>query len=126
MSVTLHCAGVAYCVDADLRPDVQESTLRTKYDLIANICHDSLTEQTMNKKSTGEVDDPLSSGSYRVHVRNDSTGQVRGWLPNTHCLSDSPLLASMSSCACVCLLLLRLSTSGMRSKICEYTTRCRS
>jgi len=61
---------------AYLRPDMQESAARTKYDLVANICHDSLTEQgAAVRGSSGEVADPLTSGSYRVHVRNDCTGQ---------------------------------------------------
>ncbi len=66
----------------DLRPDMQESAARTKYDLVANICHDSLTEQgAAVRGSSGEVADPLTSGSYRVHVRNDCTGQARLFAP---------------------------------------------
>jgi hypothetical protein len=80
--------------------------VRTKYDLIANICHDSLTEQGMSKKSSGEVDDPLSSGSYRVHVRNDCTGQVRGQLFTTTTTTTAAAATCCYHCCCCCLLLL--------------------
>ncbi len=73
--------------------------MSTKYDLVANICHDSVTEQG-KANATGTVDDPLSNGSYRVHVRNDCTGQwyeiqdlhVQETMPQLIALSESYLM----------------------------------
>lgn len=49
----------------------------TKYDLVANICHDSFTDAGTGKTVANAAgENPLTSGSYRVHVKNDCTGQV--------------------------------------------------
>nr|CCA15538.1 U4/U6.U5 trisnRNPassociated protein putative [Albugo laibachii Nc14] len=52
---------------------LQEATLTsTKYNLVANICHDSpLTKG----KTTNLNTNPLTEGSYRVHVQNKATEQ---------------------------------------------------
>jgi U4/U6.U5 tri-snRNP-associated protein 2 len=42
---------------------------RSKFDLLANVCHDSPAE-----RSDTNVD-PLDAGSYRVHVQNKAIGQ---------------------------------------------------
>lgn len=67
----------------------------TKYDLVANICHDSPT--TIGKEANT---DPLQGGNYRIHVFNKATNQwyeiqdlhVRETLPQLIGLSESYLM----------------------------------
>ena len=82
------------CVEkADLvekvRSDVM-SQLVTKYDLLANICHDSPPGQ---KKDSGMT--PLEAGSYRVHVQNKATEQ---WyeIQDLHVQETMPQLVGLS------------------------------
>lgn len=42
-------------------------TLSTKYDLLANLVHDS---PPVKGKQTAQKQNPLSAGTYRAHVRN--------------------------------------------------------
>lgn len=44
--------------------------LATKYNLLANICHDSPPGQGKEGQT-----DPLSAGCYRAHVQNKATEQ---------------------------------------------------
>ena len=44
--------------------------LATKYNLLANICHDSPPGQGKEDQT-----DPLSAGCYRVHVQNKASEQ---------------------------------------------------
>ncbi|RHZ21986.1 hypothetical protein DYB28_003291, partial [Aphanomyces astaci] len=73
-----HCGGTsAGIVDkADLVAHVHKHVAKasqTKYNLIANICHDSPV--TIGKETTAVNMDPLADGTYRVHVQNRSTDQ---------------------------------------------------
>ncbi|CCI39403.1 unnamed protein product [Albugo candida] len=58
---------------SELAIKLQEATVTsTKYNLVANICHDS----PLNKgKTTNLNTNPLTEGSYRVHVQNRATEQ---------------------------------------------------
>jgi U4/U6.U5 tri-snRNP-associated protein 2 len=56
--------------------DVVDGLARTKYDLVANICHDSSTDTEKKTVASAAGENPLTAGSYRAHVKNDCTGQV--------------------------------------------------
>ena len=45
----------------------RDQNLSTKYDLLANLVHDS---PPVKGKQTAQKQNPLSAGTYRVHVRN--------------------------------------------------------
>lgn len=69
--------GTPACVRRDLEERVRETLIRTvpellatKYNLLANICHDSPPGQGKEGQT-----DPLSAGCYRVHVQNKATEQ---------------------------------------------------
>jgi hypothetical protein len=57
-------------------PDVADGARRTKYDLVANICHDSSTDTEKKTVASAAGENPLTAGSYRAHVKNDCTGQA--------------------------------------------------
>lgn len=67
----------------------------TKYDLVANTCHDVPPDKGKEKNM-----DPLKSGSYRCHVQNRASGQwfevqdlhVRETMPQLISLSETYLL----------------------------------
>lgn len=61
----------------DLEEKVRDTVIRTvpdllatKYNLLANICHDSPPGQGKEGQT-----DPLSAGCYRAHVQNKATEQ---------------------------------------------------
>lgn len=63
-----------------------------KYDLLANICHDS----PINKgKETTVNRNPLAEGTYRIHVKNRATEQ---WyeIQDLHVQETMPQLISQS------------------------------
>jgi U4/U6.U5 tri-snRNP-associated protein 2 len=65
--------------------------LATKYDLLANVCHDSPpgTDREASKQ------DPLASGSYRVHVLQNESDQ---WfeIEDLHVQETMPQLIGLS------------------------------
>ena len=66
----------------------------TKYDLVANICHDSPPGQGREDNQ-----DPLAGGSYRCHVQNeDSQGGVGQWyeMQDLHVGETMPQLIGVS------------------------------
>lgn len=71
------------------------SKIVTKYDLVANICHDSPPGQ----KKESQIS-PLEAGSYRAHIQNKATEQwyeiqdlhVQETMPQLVGLSESYLL----------------------------------
>lgn len=82
------------------------ATVSTKYDLIANICHDSATSQSMSvsigvggraEKPKGQAANVsvLGTGQYRVHTRNKATNQ---WfeLQDLHVTETMPQLIGLS------------------------------
>ena len=62
----------------------------TKYDLLANICHDSPPGQKKESQMS-----PLEAGSYRVHVQNKGTEQ---WyeIQDLHVQETMPQLVGLS------------------------------
>ncbi|CAN0115809.1 unnamed protein product [Phaeothamnion confervicola] len=76
--------------DMLLRPSSALFVSRTKYDLVANICHDSPPGQGKE----GQMD-PLEGGSYRVHVRNRAADQ---WyeVQDLHVQESMPQLIGLS------------------------------
>jgi U4/U6.U5 tri-snRNP-associated protein 2 len=78
---------------AELVARVQTQVLAkvvTKYDLLANVCHDSPPGQ---KKESSRS--PLEAGSYRVHVQNKGTEQ---WyeISDLHVQETMPQLVGLS------------------------------
>ncbi|KAF0712860.1 Aste57867_4627 [Aphanomyces stellatus] len=75
-----------------------DKALQTKYNLIANVCHDSPV--TIGKETTAVNMDPLADGTYRVHVQNRATEQwyevqdlhVQETMPQLIGISESYLL----------------------------------
>ncbi|EQC25847.1 hypothetical protein SDRG_16296 [Saprolegnia diclina VS20] len=65
----------------------------TKYNLVANVCHDS--PPTIGQATTAVNMDPLADGSYRVHVQNRATDQ---WyeLQDLHVQETMPQLIGIS------------------------------
>jgi U4/U6.U5 tri-snRNP-associated protein 2 len=63
-----------------------------RYDLVANICHDS--SGSRNNKATSKTN-PLTEGSYRVHVQNKATEQ---WyeIQDLHVQETHPQLIGVS------------------------------
>jgi U4/U6.U5 tri-snRNP-associated protein 2 len=53
---------------------LQMTQQATKYNLIANICHDS---PITKGKETARQTNPLTEGSYRVHVQNRVCNTVK-------------------------------------------------
>ncbi|RHY28914.1 hypothetical protein DYB32_005598 [Aphanomyces invadans] len=93
-----HCGGsAAGIVDkAELAAQVNAhvaTASQTKYNLIANICHDSPV--TIGKETTAINMDPLADGTYRVHVQNRSTDQ---WyeIQDLHVQETMPQLIGIS------------------------------
>ncbi|CAM9519351.1 unnamed protein product, partial [Chrysoparadoxa australica] len=86
--------GSADCVErAHLEKRVKETIsgeLSTKYDLVANVCHDSPPGQGKE----GQMD-PLQGGTYRVHVVNKASDQ---WyeLQDLHVQESMPQLIALS------------------------------
>ena len=77
------------------------SDVATKYDLLANICHDSEEKDVIAKGSgSSKVSSSSSAGSYKVHLQSRATGQwfqiqdlqVRETLSQVIGLSESYLL----------------------------------
>ncbi|OQR94722.1 U4/U6.U5 tri-snRNP-associated protein [Achlya hypogyna] len=79
------------------RPDLLKAVLArlpsTKYNLVANICHDS--PPTIGQATTAINMDPLADGTYRVHVQNRATEQ---WfeLQDLHVQETMPQLIGIS------------------------------
>lgn len=90
-------AHLAHRHGADVAGDV-EAGVKTKYDLVANICHDSFTE-TGKAVAAAAGEDPLRTGSYRVHVKNDCTGQVTAAHVD---MPPFPLPRSRHACLSMC------------------------
>lgn len=45
----------------------------TKYDLVANICHDvDLEEDREKRKRNPLMENPVTKGSYRIHLKNNA------------------------------------------------------
>lgn len=45
----------------------------TKYDLVANICHDvDLEEDREKRKRNPLMENPVAMGSYRIHLKNNA------------------------------------------------------
>jgi U4/U6.U5 tri-snRNP-associated protein 2 len=93
--------GVSY-QDAVEKSDLQSRALElssrpladlmaTKYDLVANICHDSPAGQ----RTEGGKKDPLEGGTYRVHVQNRASEQ---WyeIQDLHVQETMPQLIGLS------------------------------
>jgi len=82
------------CVEKnDLVERVKErvlATITTKYDLLANICHDSPPGQKKDSQMS-----PLEAGSYRVHIQNKATEQ---WyeIQDLHVQETMPQLVGLS------------------------------
>ncbi|CAK4174807.1 unnamed protein product [Aphanomyces euteiches] len=70
-----------------------EKASQTKYNLIANICHDSPV--TIGKDTTAVNMDPLADGTYRVHIHSRATDQ---WyeVQDLHVQETMPQLISIS------------------------------
>ncbi|CAH0477414.1 unnamed protein product [Peronospora belbahrii] len=89
-----HNQSTADCVEkADLIEKVLRVTLpSTKYNLIANICHDSPV--TTGQEAALRTN-PLTEGSYRVHVQNRATEQ---WyeIQDLHVQETMPQLIGVS------------------------------
>lgn len=45
----------------------------TKYDLVANVCHDVDTKDEEKKELNKLDSNPINSGSYRIHIHNNAT-----------------------------------------------------
>ncbi|OQS07875.1 U4/U6.U5 tri-snRNP-associated protein [Thraustotheca clavata] len=77
----------------DLVKAVKALMPSTKYNLVANICHDS--PPTIGQATTAVNMDPLADGSYRVHVQNRATEQ---WyeLQDLHVQETMPQLIGIS------------------------------
>ena len=65
------------CFNSHLEDKVRDTLIKTvpellatKYNLLANICHDSPPGQGKEGQT-----DPLSAGCYRAHVQNKATEQ---------------------------------------------------
>lgn len=89
-----HNVSHAHCLDKSelvvlVKTQVMAKVV-TKYDLLANICHDSPPGQ---KKESGMS--PLEAGSYRVHVQNKGTEQ---WyeISDLHVQETMPQLVGLS------------------------------
>ncbi|KAE9360678.1 U4/U6.U5 tri-snRNP-associated protein 2 [Phytophthora fragariae] len=89
-----HKQSTADCVEkADLVEKILRVTLlSTKYNLIANICHDSPV--TTGQEAARQTN-PLTEGSYRVHVQNRATEQ---WyeIQDLHVQETMPQLIGVS------------------------------
>lgn len=82
---------------------VSTQALTTKYDLLSNICHDSLASQgtdigSEHKSISGgptSTENVLTQGSYRCHLQNKATGQ---WfeLQDLHVTETMPQLIGLS------------------------------
>ena len=74
----------------DLAPGADEDAKVTKYDLVANICHDSPPGQGKEGQKN-----PLEGGSYRVHVQHKATEQ---WyeIQDLHVQETMPQLIGLS------------------------------
>ena len=89
-----HGIGTDGCVEkVDLVKRVKDRVLRhivTKYDLVANICHDSPPGQKKDSNMS-----PLEAGSYRVHIKNQATDQ---WyeIQDLHVQETMPQLVGLS------------------------------
>jgi U4/U6.U5 tri-snRNP-associated protein 2 len=82
------CIEKAHLVEL-VRTEVLAKVL-TKYDLLANICHDSPPGQ----KKESQIS-PLEAGSYRVHIKNKATEQ---WyeIQDLHVQETMPQLIGLS------------------------------
>ena len=62
----------------------------SRYDLLANICHDSPPGQKKESQMS-----PLEAGSYRVHIQNKATSQ---WyeIQDLHVQETMPQLVGLS------------------------------
>eukprot|EP00615_Pteridomonas_danica_P001387 CAMPEP_0114336228 /NCGR_PEP_ID=MMETSP0101-20121206/5568_1 /TAXON_ID=38822 ORGANISM="Pteridomonas danica, Strain PT" /NCGR_SAMPLE_ID=MMETSP0101 /ASSEMBLY_ACC=CAM_ASM_000211 /LENGTH=285 /DNA_ID=CAMNT_0001468083 /DNA_START=806 /DNA_END=1663 /DNA_ORIENTATION=+ len=89
-----HKVGWEGCVEkADLIDQVNSKVLAkiiTKYDLLANVCHDSPPGQKKESQMS-----PLDAGSYRVHIQNKATEQ---WyeIQDLHVQETMPQLVGLS------------------------------
>ncbi|CAM9221693.1 unnamed protein product [Discosporangium mesarthrocarpum] len=87
------------CVERrDLEERVMDTMVRslpevlaTKYNLLANICHDSPPGQGKEGQT-----DPLSGGNYRVHVQNKASDQWQGRIQDLHVQETMPQLIGLS------------------------------
>jgi U4/U6.U5 tri-snRNP-associated protein 2 len=89
-----HDIDATMCVEkADLVEYVKDKVLAnitSKYDLVANICHDSPPGQKKDSQMS-----PLEAGSYRVHIQNRATAQ---WyeIQDLHVQETMPQLVGLS------------------------------
>ena len=89
-----HGVDFSGCIEkADLIARIKDGVLAkiiTKYDLVANICHDSPPGQKKDSQMS-----PLEAGAYRVHIQNRATEQ---WyeIQDLHVQETMPQLVGLS------------------------------
>jgi U4/U6.U5 tri-snRNP-associated protein 2 len=102
-----------------------ESIISSKYDLIANICHDSfpvtqnvsigsssiINQQNLERANNVGVSDPIAHGIYRIHVQNKATLQ---WyeIQDLHVAETIPQLVGLSES---CMLIYELKQASASS-----------
>lgn len=84
----------------------EQMMISTKYDLVANICHDSIISQGVTIVSEAKANAPKSSysadtnvlqnGIYRIHVQNKATSQ---WfeIQDLHVMETMPQMIGIPS-----------------------------
>lgn len=77
------------------------SMVSTKYDLVANICHDVDLDETKDRIKRNPLEEnPIANGSYRIHIRNNGDNTwyeiqeliVKATQPDLVTLSESSIL----------------------------------
>ena len=90
------------------------TNISTKYDLLANIVHDS---PPVKSKDSAQAHNPLSEGTYRVHVCNPVRTAA------CHRGGQGSVCALTTTAWCV---MARPTTSGMRCRTCMCRRLCHS
>ena len=90
------------------------TNISTKYDLLANIVHDS---PPVKSKDSAQAHNPLSEGTYRVHVCNPVRTAA------CHRGGQGSVCALTTTAWCV---MARPTTSGMRCRTCMCKRLCHS